>query len=141
MRLDVEIDRICTHSEYSPEPYGPWEESWYNSFDGVSISKNNWGEPIDFEVSPGDTVYVVWAEYSSGNSFGRGHNNGVDVVGIFKDAAKAEKCRQACEASSEDNSMVKFESDSGEKISYYAPWNGYFESLGSIRLETAVIKE
>ena len=150
--LHVKIDRNCTHSHYQNGDYGAWTETWSNCLEGVYLqdSGSYYPEkvPIDFEAQQGDIVYVVWAEYSSGNSFGRGYRKYTDIVHIFKskdlawEAYRALKdvptddygldcdCEQAC----------VFNSDQGTEITYHKPWLGYFDELNAIRVEEAIVE-
>lgn len=145
--LYVKIDSQCTHSYYEDREWGSWEETWFNTFGGVSLDKERYfypeSVPIDFEVAKEDIVYIVWAEYSSGNSFGSGDRNHTDVIHIFKDKDLAWDAYRILEGSDGEGYSkwtVKFKSDSGKEISYCRPWIGYFESLDSIYVEEAIIE-
>src|SRR5574343_553946 len=95
--LYVKIDSVCTFSEYENAQYGSWSKSWSNRFYRASMHKIDYDEsvPIDFEVSEGDLVYVVWAEWSYGDSFGLASRGRTEVIHIFKDYELALKAKEA----------------------------------------------
>lgn len=146
--LYVSIDSKCIHSYYEDREWGSWEETWTNRLDGVSINKDRFycpeSVPIDFEVAKDDIVHVVWCEYSSGNSFGHGDRNRTDVIHIFKDKDLAWDAYRILDGSDKekdyDKWTVKFKSDSGKEMSYCRPWLGYFDSLDSIYVESAIVE-
>lgn len=97
-----------------------WEGSTFRRYGGY----DSWSGELD--VQAGDYVYAVVADYESGSTFGRdgGH---ASVVDVFSDIETADACAQAAEAAKE----YRFEFQGRE---YYAPWQGYFESLNELRV-------
>lgn len=150
--LYVKIEKHCVHSYREDREWGSWEESYRNSLEGVSLDKDHyyWANscPVDFEVKKGDVVYVIWAEYSSGDSFGRGERNSTDVVHVFMNKDLAREAYQSLlntpvkehDKDWYDSWNAKFMSDSGEEIIYHRPWLGYFDSLDEIHVEEAIVK-
>lgn len=150
--LYVKLYQVCSYSHYEDDEWGSWEEFWVNSFGGVSLDKSLFyypeEVPIDFNVSKGDVVYVVWAEYSSGDSFGYGEGKYVDIIHIFKSKDLARDAYQSLLNTSVkehdkdwyESWIVRFKSDSGEEIIYHRPWLGYFDSLDEIHVEEAIVK-
>lgn len=149
----VDIDKQCTHSYYEPVQWGAWEESWVNHFGSVHVDSqkalaaySHESVPVDYEVKSGDIVYVVWAEYSSGNSFGWGKRNNVEVVHVFKDKDLAWDAYRALNAPIKkdndyyDSWSVEFKTDSGKDMPYHRPWLGYFEHLDCIHVEEAIVE-
>ncbi len=87
-----------------------------------------WGDSICKEfpgVSPGDTLYAVVADYSSGSTFGRsgGHASVIDAFTSY------ERADALAKAARDERSDFQFNHDGQD---YYASWVGYFESLNSI---------
>ena len=142
-KLYVKIKSVCTHSEGPDEAYGPWESSHINTFKYVTrdCNRDDFLEsvPIDFEYNNRDEVYVIWAEYSTGDSFGMASCGSTEVVHIFKNYDLALKAVEALKTKN-CGLPVEFESDSGKVITYCRPWIGYFESLDEIHLETAYVR-
>lgn len=71
----------------------------------------------DDNYKVGDTVYILHAVYTTGDSFGRDGGN-YELLGAYKtlDAAKS--------------ALVHFENIND----YSVPWIGYFESLDNIKI-------
>lgn len=128
-----EWDRDDTYTSWTLEDVAVVPESGY--FDVIS----------SFEVNPGDTLLVVYAVYSTGDSFGRDDCGAMEVIDVFKSADKAAECVKAIENSASrydsknvsDASWVR-EDGSDTKLDY-VPWNGYFESLEHVRCELAKV--
>jgi hypothetical protein len=74
------------------------------------------------DLKPGDTIWLVWAQYETGDSFGRdgGQYELLEVQPTYERAIE----RQKHYASVSD---------------YSVPWNGYFESLDGIYVEEFVL--
>lgn len=97
----------------------------------------------------GDKAYLVWIEYSTGNSFGSSSRAEVLPIALFKtrqDAldlknnntfwnpkeiydSKKHQEYKGSEFRSSDGQIVNFPS---------APWTGYFESLDEIHIEEVI---
>lgn len=139
--LKVEND-VTGDSWSEDKEWGSWEENNCNSIQGIKLVKENefYDVVTDFEVKKGDTVYLVYAEYGSGNSFGNSSGN-ISYVGVYKKKIKAERAVKEIKRSREayDNSgdyEAKFKTESGKVIKDGFPsWCGYFERLESARIE------
>jgi hypothetical protein len=142
--LFVRINDICTHSYREDRDWGHWEETYMNNLESVSLDKDRayYSEsvPVDFEVAKGDIVYVLWAEYSTGDSFGRGVRNATDIVHVFKDENKAWDAYRLLMDVGEKDRSGKFVSDTGKEVPYYCPWLGYFEELDALHVDTAIVE-
>jgi hypothetical protein len=79
--------------------------------------------PVDGEVNTGDKIWLVWAQYSTGDSFG-------------SDGGQYELCK-ACKTEVEALAEV----DRLQGITDYSvPWNGNFENLDFIKAEEMVVQ-
>jgi hypothetical protein len=74
--------------------------------------------PVSFSVKRGDIVWLVWAQYSTGDSFGS-YGGQYELCGAF--ASEADAGKEAARLTSVTD--------------YSVPWNGYFESLDFIKVE------
>lgn len=88
----------------------------------------------------GDTVYVVIAQYSTGNTFGRSEGE-LTVLDAFEDADKAHELKNALLApAKKTNGLSEYERTvNGKK--YYMPWVGYFELLNDLSIHAVVVGE
>ena len=148
LRVNYNKDTWVTREATEPE----WDRddtdtSW--SFEHVEIvkEKDSWDLAVPFDVEAGDTVYVVAAIYSTGDSFGHDDRDCCEYVDVFLDEAKAQACINAVDAarkSRSDNTekgLTWIREDGSEGKLDYVPWNGYFECLDEVRCETLEVKE
>ena len=141
----VKINNYCTHSEYEPEQFGSWYESYDNTFSHVSPSNGITDYPdvtSILQVKPGDKVFVVWLEYSSGDSFGHADRKYIETPAIFNNHEDAENLKKLIEDKKEDldwrnenANHVLYNSNDGQKLNFYASWTGYFDSLDNVYIE------
>jgi hypothetical protein len=93
------------------------------------VSNHNYRDiTVSFDVEPGKMYWLVWADYGTGDSFGRDDNK-VEFVDLFIN----EEMAQAAAKSVELNG--KWIRQDGAKGMMYVPWEGYFEHLNSINVQ------
>lgn len=132
----VEISRYCDFSEHSDEEYGPWSESYSNSF--ISIKKTEqFGDvfsSLDLDKTAG---FLVWVEYSTGDSFGHAERGQVEVVAICKTQKGAKKLKEFIHSvSAEDSSEYRQKiTIDGQKLEIYCPWLGFFDHLDEVHIQ------
>lgn len=151
----VDIGQRCEKDIESDEDFDSWENSFSNWFEKISKTKNVPDVVSDFDIKQGETCYLVWVEYCIGNSFGMAENEGVEVVGVFKDKACAKELEQAIKEQNQAyrqgelafgeswEYMQKFycKISDGQEFKYgFCPWYGYFESLSNVYVEECVME-
>ena len=85
----VEINSICTESYRSEEEWGSWSSQYSNYFEDVTKTDTYPDITSSLDIKEGELCFVVWAEWSSGDSFGRGENSNTEALAIFKDIDSA----------------------------------------------------
>jgi hypothetical protein len=129
----VDIDRRCLHSERSNEAYGKWSEDWSNSFRTIRRISPTDSHPDTVAVedfAPGELVYVVWAEWTESDSFGRAANRGVDTLGVFRTWEQAHGLETLARAA-KDYEPVPYLG-----LEYrFGDFKGYFDYLEAIHIE------
>lgn len=91
---------------------------------------------VPFDVVPGKDYYLVWAQYTTGDSFG--YDGGwSEFVDLFQTEEKAESARVCLD----DVSCQTYLRDDGTEIHIYRPWAGYFESLDRLEIETVRLED
>lgn len=141
----------CTHSTREPVEYGSWSESYSNSIDKLIEKTTTYPDVVSLhDLQSGDRAYVVWVEWSTGDSFGRGECAQMEVLGLFKTYEDAEVLKDAIEATEENYSRTSFESDQSAYwvktpdgqifTSGWAPWLGYFESLEGVHIDRVEVR-
>lgn len=145
----VDIGQRCENEIEADEEFGSWERSYSNWFEKISKTKGVPDVVSDFDIQPGETCYVVWVEYSSGDSFGTAENENVEAVGVFKDKECARQLEKAIEEQNRKGFTSNFSSDNkfyfktsdGQEFEYgFCPWYGYFEVLENVYVEECEMK-
>lgn len=125
----VNLDVNTWHNDDAEEGDGPWRyrgstSGTINSVRVVPEGDNyGWGYTgAETDLEP--PFFVVYAEYYTGDTFGSDYE--ATVVGVVKTE------EEAMDLTREAEQFQGFGSLSNE---FYVPWNGYFESLISVRYE------
>ena len=127
--------------------YGSHSSSYSNSFDRISIAKDYPDVVSTHDLKDFDKCYVVWFEFSTGDSFGSSTNSEIETAGVFKDrecAAELAKAIKDFTENSDANTMdryrFEFKTSDGQEFVYpFARWIGYFETLGEVHIEETYI--
>lgn len=99
----------------------------------ISIAGDNSYPTITYPgvVEPGDKVYLVYAVYSTGDSFGHDESRCLELVSVHKNLDIAEWNYKQIVGSENDNynTQLTLSQDNGLSWSMSPPWCGYFERL------------
>lgn len=136
------IDNICIHSESSGERYGEWSESYINQPDQFIESEPDHPDVVcPYKLEQGDSAFVVWAEWSTGDSFGRGERNSVEAIAMFKDIKSALDLKNKILVHNQGKEdKYHFKCLDGQEIKLgYAAWKGYFETLEDVNVTPVVV--
>lgn len=141
----------------SDEPYsyrGTTNTSWYVR--GLVLIDDNdpnrryvgyhESTPVAFEPERGQVYHLLYAVYSTGDSFGTDYGRCFEVIGVYKDREVAEENLKRLENGpprkygeyAEPTVELKLEG-SNKAQRYYRPWMGYFERLDRLELESFVL--
>ena len=123
----------------SDEPYS-WRgvEGRDNTIYGVrQVGDGEYGElSTSFDIDPNAVYYLLYAVYSTGSSFSRTEGE-IEFVGLYRDPEVARDNADRCWKSRDGDSFnVKLVTEDGEEYQLHTPWQGYFESLTDVRVET-----
>ena len=141
----INIDQYCNHYEHSSEQYGNWSESHTNTLNRTANKTTEFPVVVSIhDIPSGSNALVVWAEWSTGDSFGKSSGGAAEVIGIFKDLDSAASLRNQIEDHTKNRKSgeygYKFETPDGQIFeSGFAPWTGYFETLESVNVDTVVV--
>jgi hypothetical protein len=96
------------------------------------------------DISDGDQVGLLWATYSTGDSFGNdgGQCEFIQVLPLTKMhilSQNAETIMSANESKSYSSSSVKLLDAYGETYTLGCPWYGYFENLQSVDIKVLTV--
>lgn len=145
IRYKVEFNQDLAHSKKSEAPYDSWGESYSNTFQSITITDSKEADiysPVNLTKQDG---YLVWAEYSTGDSFGTSLCGLVEALMLLPTLKEAQEFEMQI---MEWTNKKREGSNSGRDYDYYfetkigdqifkmhIPWLGYFENLESIQIE------
>ena len=141
MKLKVEIEGMVIGSYDDGKEYGEWHESWEHSFTGIELCKDDYPDLIALEeYEPGDPVYIVWAEYSQGDSFGWANRGRTEILIALKNLEDAKRVQKLAMLFKPEGYVYYFPFEFGKHTAeIYCPWLGYFEQLDEIHIDKAYI--
>jgi hypothetical protein len=151
LKVEMETYHINCGGYDADDPWSRDSSDQDNTFIGVSpivnpgtlvsgIKNGYLPDPdvvIGADVKVGDTVYVVWYEYTTGDSFGSDSGK-FEFVAAYTTEELAEKCKQKILDHDGGFSMTITLED-GEEFSMHCPWVGYFERLEGVHINKAII--
>lgn len=142
----------CVEDYHSGEQFGDWHAAYDFSINRVRKSKPPGYEyekfSVEFDVVPGDQVFVLSMTYSDGDSFGRAEGKG-EVLWVFKDYPTALEAKArweyACDfhgawPHTNSKQTCTFRVDGGRWVNLSNPAFDYFASVSSISLELFVVQ-
>ena len=134
----VEINSTCTESYQAEEEWGNWSSVNSNYFKQVTKTDVYPDITSHLDIEEGELCFVVWAEWSSGDSFGTAHDGNAEALAIFTDVKSAKEFQEKVLNSGEYS--VKFTTPDVQVHNVRCPWTGYFEELTEIHIEQTVLK-
>ena len=144
--LDL-VTSSCCEETSEVDPDDRWSRastatSW--TVHGVRLVEQDGHQslPVDFPVQVGDVVHVLYAVYSTGDTFGHDDGYSLEFLSVHKNYEVAQRNLASVEGRSRANSQytMTLEFDSGGKVERHCPWDGFLESLDYVRLETFVVQ-
>lgn len=134
---DVDICRLCIASESNSNSDDDYDYSWYESYDNFlgSVTPNTTGYPdvvSTLKLRRGK-YYLVWLEYSTGDSFGTSNKGSTLACGIFQCLKSANELKKAIEDSS-GNSPIKLITSDGQEFEIHDCWTDYFGGLDNVNI-------
>lgn len=117
-----------------------------------------------FPVEAGDVAYLVYATFSTGDSFGHDSNKYCEFVDLYATEKKAHAAANLIEqhnawvvsqqynylsrvakkkegrAEFMDTLHVRLTREDGTKYDFHVPWGGHFESLNGVNVQRVCIK-
>jgi hypothetical protein len=88
-------------------------------------------------VAPNERIWLVWAVYSTGDSFGHDDAANIEFISAHRDESTARHNAEVLRAIPRDTSYghrVPIMLEGGGVMEYTVPWLGYFESLDYVEI-------
>lgn len=106
---------------------------------GFKISNGTYFDLIvDFEPKASTDYYLLYAVYSTGNSFSHSAGSGIEYYGLYtkEQLYIAEENKKILEdRSKKPEYNIEIKDTNGNMMKSWCPWSGYFESLDSVNLD------
>ena len=134
----VTITQTLIREWASNEAYGSWSAEYSNSFIRISKADRLPDITSSIDVSTGDKCIVVWAEWSSGDSFGSSSRSNVEPLAIFTDEVSAEVFVQILKHTRKYSKRIITPDNQDHNIN--CGWVGYFEALDDIHIEHTIMQ-
>jgi hypothetical protein len=140
--LDLDANSY-THETTVPDPTDKWDRaSTSTSWDvnGLILKEKDAYKalPCADDVKQGDEFYVVYAVYSTGDSFGHDEGASLEFISYHKNPDLAFENKKAMESHSDGQIQIKL--DNGETVQRYCPWDGYFECLDYVQVDKFMVR-
>lgn len=157
--IGVQAESDChdnNDGEDSNEPYsyrGTTTTSWrVTGLKLLGTEDHSYGyrvrETVDvgFEPKKGQLYHLLFAVYSTGDSFGHDHGRCFEAIGVYKSRAVAEENEKRLREGKPSKPakyggtmvMLKMERTAKQQP-YNRPWDGYFESLDYLEVLSLVL--
>lgn len=147
--IDI-VDRVYTDvtRQSSGDQYDRDDTSSSHNIEGfhAALETDNtyFDLTVPFEPEFGKTYYLLYAVYSTGDSFGHDAGHGIEYIGFYRDeeldVAKENQRRietHARNARSPQSYSITLKTPSGGRtFDQTTPWVGYFESLDYTEIES-----
>lgn len=133
----VDDTRTSEYGDFDPDDtFSRPNTSTEHNIRGFSVGGESqyYDEVVLYEPEKGTTYYVLYAIYSTGDSFGHDEAGGIEYYGFYRedqlDVAKENKRRlNAAQEGAEAKIIMP---DGSKEHNVYVPWLGYFESLDDL---------
>lgn len=142
--LEIEYgDRTTNLGGYDADD--PWSRDSTRSdytVTGAKIagSKSRYGACPISDCEVGDKIYVIWADYQTGDTFGS--DSAIEFLAAFKSEAKARRCFDKANHKTKDSGWdIQVELDDGTQYTVHIPWLGYFEHLEELHMTEVTVTE
>lgn len=140
--IDVEYDSY-TNTTREPNDDDSWDRgntSTSHSVTGLKLVEAGGYKTAEVLFKPvkGKTYYLLYASYSTGDTFGYDDGKNFEVIGVYRRRDVAERNEKLLrEMKKNRRGLIPLSVEgSQEKHEYYIPWDGYFERLDYLRIES-----
>jgi hypothetical protein len=124
----------------SADPYDGDDTSTDHTINGIHLVDDDGYRVIsvNFEPIKGQTYFLLYAIYSTGDSFSRHDGQELELIGIYDDknvAIENEQILRNIDTENYNVTPVELHTEGLGVHKYVAPWAGYFESLDALEVQ------
>jgi hypothetical protein len=140
------IDETYTTDTSEPDPNDSWDRASTSTdhsivgFQAAPEKDNKYYDlVVPFEPLFEKDYFLLYAVYSTGDSFGRDDGQGIEFIGFYREeqVGIAQENQRKIEThlrSQNDSYSIKLKSPEGKPFDQTTPWVGYFESLDLVEI-------
>ena len=112
-----------------------------NKDDNSRYLRHQEATEVAFKPEKGKVYHLLYAIYSTGDSFGHDEGRNLEVIGVYKDRKVAEENEKRLrEGKPEKKGLVQLKVEGRTELhGYHCAWNGYFESLDRLEVESFLL--
>lgn len=130
---------IFREQDRDPDPEDSWDRGDTSAMievRGVAPVKDSryFDVVLPSEFDPSKKLFLLWADYDTGDSFGRDGNQ-FEAIDLFHDYDAACAAKKALQSYRGDVYSGDYVRDDGGTASVHLPWNGYFEYLNALHVQ------
>lgn len=92
-----------------------------------------------FEPIVGKVYHLIWAQYSTGDSFGTDGGQ-YEFIDLFESEEAAKDLVSYLENIEDVNFDGNYIQEDGTEVRFYPPWIGYFEHLDFVKYQSLVLQ-
>lgn len=129
-------ERHVTREADKDEPFDRDDTATDHHVSGLEIveGRSFWDLIVDYEVGEDRPYHLLYAVYSTGDSFGRDDGDKILFFDLYEKAEDAERAREQIEAC--EGTIMSYTASNGTTTTTGCPWSGYFESLDYVRVDS-----
>ena len=134
----IQYDEFVTTTR-EPDENDEWDRGSTSTdryIRGISMGRDKSGETmtVSFKPEAGKWYYLVYTEYSTGDSFGHDNNSRVIFHDLYTTRESAEEAIEGLSTplkrkKSDWHNMYRITLENGKEVDVYPSWEGYFEDL------------
>ena len=129
--VDDEYTEVTRHAD-PDEQWDADDTDTSHCVRGFKVSDRYYDLSVGFEPEYGKTYFLLYATYSTGDSFSN-HGGRIEFVDLYEDENVAWENHRRLDRHGEGYS-AKLLHESGEEYMFSVPWVGYFESLENLEV-------
>jgi len=138
-------DDLSGHDTSEVDPDDEWSRASTHTdhnIQGFTVnSERQYGDVmVPYVPERGIDYYLLYAVYSTGDSFGHDSGGGIEYIGLYtkEELHIAKENERRIEAHDQDqkSTLKLLMQNDKDQFDVYVPWHGYFESLDYVSIAT-----
>ena len=139
------IDEAYRQETSTPDPDDRWDRASTSTDHTITgfhaapeTDEKYYDLVIPYEPQYDEEYFLLYAVYSTGDSFGHDEGAGIEYIGFYRknqlDIAQENQRKIEGQDLDSDKYSLKLNSPAAKEFDQHAPWIGYFESLDIVEI-------